>query len=238
MSAVLDILLIVVVLIFLIVGAKKGLVKSVSGFLVYILAFSFANYFYTFVMKFMDRIGFIAGMKVAEAAEAAGEILGEESGFIERISRIGSSIFSGGFLSADTAALNPEALTDTQNLLNYLIGDAISALFSFLALFIVLLLLLKLIAYLLNELFTKVAGLKQVNSLLGGVFGAVCGFFWAWVFAKVFVSFLFPLLNGKYPLVFPAEMVESRVVTFCLSVNPLAFLMVFANRFAGLFRKG
>lgn len=238
MSAVLDILLIVIILIFLIVGAKKGLVKSVSGFLVYILAFTFANYFYTFVMKLMDRIGFIANLKITEATEAAGSILGEESGFIERISRIGSAVFSGKLLSSDASIIDPEALTETQNLLNYLIGDTISALLSFVALFIVLLLLLKLIAYLLNELFTKVEGLKQVNSILGGLFGTVCGFFWAWVFAKVFVSFLFPLLNGKFPLVFPAEMIESRVVSICLAVNPLSFLMLFTNWFAGLFRKG
>lgn len=238
MSAFLDILLIVIVLIFLIVGAKKGLVKSISGFLVYILAFNFANYFYTFVMNFTDRIGFIANMKLAEAAEAAGEVLGDESGFIERISRIGSAVFSGELLSPDASILDPGVLTDAQNLLNYLIGDAVSALISFVGLFIVLILLLKLVVYLLNELFTKIEGLKQINSILGGVFGTVCGFFWAWVFAKIFVSFLFPLLNAKFPLVFPAEMVESRVVTICMSVNPLAFLMVFTKWFSGLFRKG
>ena len=71
---------------------------------------------------------------------------------------------------------------------------------------------------------------------LGGVFGALCGLFWAWVFAKLFVSFVFPILNSKLPEVFVSEMVESTVVKLCLKINPLAFLMYAANWFAGLFR--
>lgn len=129
-----------------------------------------------------------------------------------------------------------EKFQSAQGLLNFIIGDALSCLISFIAVFIAALLVLKLLAYLLNSLVTHTIVLRQINGALGGVFGALCGFFWAWVFAKLFVSFAFPILNSKLPAVFVSEMLESTVVRLCLKINPLAFLMYAANWLAGLFR--
>lgn len=226
MSAVFDIILIMIVAVFIIIGAKKGFVRSVSGFLIYIFAFNIANAFYIFLAKYTDKIAFIAELKAGVGEEEIKFITEGASGFIDRLSNIGNYILSGSM----------EKFQSAQGLLNFIIGDALSCFISFIAVFIAALLVLKLLAYLLNSLVTHTLLLRQINGALGGVFGALCGLFWAWVFAKLFVSFVFPILNSKLPEVFVSEMVESTVVKLCLKINPLAFLMYAANWFAGLFR--
>ena len=64
MSAILDIILILIVAIFIIIGVKKGFVRSVSGFLIYIFSFNIANAFYIFVAKYTDKIAFIAELNL------------------------------------------------------------------------------------------------------------------------------------------------------------------------------
>ena len=227
MSAILDIILILIVAIFIIIGVKKGFVRSVSGFLIYIFSFNIANAFYIFVAKYTDKIAFIAELKSGVSAEEIAAVTKDASGFVDRLSHIGEYILSGPM----------EKFQSAQGIVNYIIGDALSCLISFIAVFIAALLILKLLAYLLNSLITNTIGLRQINGILGGIFGALCGLFWAWVFAKLFVSFAFPILNSKHPDVFTDEMTKSFVVTICLKINPLAFLMYITNWFAGLFRK-
>lgn len=226
MSAILDIILIMIVAVFVIIGVKRGFVRSVSGFIVYIFSFNIANAFYVFIAKYIDKIAFIAELKSGVGAEEAQIITDGAPGFVDRLSNIGNYIFSGSM----------EDLQSAQGMLNFIIGDTLSCLISFIAIFIVALLVLKLIAHLINSIAKNTIGLRQLNAVLGGVFGAVCGLFWAWVFAKLFVSFAFPILNSRLPEVFVPAMTESLVVRLCLKINPLAFLVYITNRLAGLFK--
>lgn len=226
MSAIFDIVLIAIVAVFLIIGAKKGFLKSLSGFLLYIFSFNIANAFYIFFVKYTDKIGFIAELKSGATAEQISGVTKNAAGFIDRLSNIGNYVISGSM----------KEFQEAQALLNYVIGDAVSCLISFIIVFALSMLVLKLLILLLNSVVTHTVVLKQFNGILGGAFGALCGLFWAWVFAKLFVSFAFPILSSKLPEVFTASMTESFVVKFCLKVNPLAFLIYIANKFAGLFR--
>lgn len=226
MSAIFDIILIAIVAVFMIIGIKKGFVKSISGFLLYIFSFNIANAFYIFFVKYTDKIGFIAELKSRATAEQIQYVTKDAAGFIDRLSNIGEYIISGSM----------KEFQEAQSLLNYVIGDAVSCLISFAAVFAISFFVLKLLSLLLNSIVKHTVVLKQFNGILGGVFGVLCGFFWAWVFAKLFVSFAFPILNARLPEVFTASMTESFVVKLCLKINPLAFLMFLANKIAGLFR--
>ena len=90
MSAILDIILILIVAIFIIIGVKKGFVRSVSGFLIYIFSFNIANAFYIFVAKYTDKIAFIAELKSGVSAEEIAAVTKDASGFVDRLSHIGN----------------------------------------------------------------------------------------------------------------------------------------------------
>jgi hypothetical protein len=122
-----------------------------------------------------------------------------------------------------------ETMMLARAILDNAIAILIASLLAFILTFIIVSLLMKLVLFLLNGLISKIPVLKQVNGVLGGLFGLLNGFFWTWIVTNAFVQLLLPTLMEKWPTVFVAEIAESVIVQLCTKINPITYLIALIN---------
>ncbi len=218
MSSILDIILIAVVAVFAIIGAKKGFVRSISGFVIYLASFFVTLAFYSRAAGLVKKIPFIANMITeTEMPEfSAGKL-----GFMEKIKTVINYIISSDDVSATTDAV-----------IKNLAADIIATILAFILVFIAAILILKLV-FLMISSFTELPVLKQADSIFGLVFGICCGFFWAWIAASVFGNLLFPILNSRFPDVFITPMLDSTIFKLCTKVNPMTYIFMAIQKLSG-----
>ena len=208
MSAVLDIVLILIIVVFAVIGMKKGFFKSVSGFASYFIGMIIASVFYKPFMDVVKKLPFFAN-KITDVEMPN---LAEGEDLMQKLKIIMNYIME-----------NEDIGEKAEAIVNNLIADVGATLISYTIIFIAASLLIKII-FLILDLTAKLPGLKQVNKMLGMAMGAVTGLFWSWAFALVFGGVLFPMLNAKFPDIFMDEMIESTVFTICSKFNPIAFV--------------
>ena len=160
-----------------------------------------------------------------EMPSLEGMTLGEKIKFV--VDYIVDNVIAKG---ADQASLEAAAIVK-----NY-IASIISTAIAFILIFVVTLLLQKLIVLLL-DLAAKAPGLKQVNGGLGFVFGLVCGSFWTWLLANIFVRAALPILCAKFPETFTEALASGAVMTFFLKINPVSLVLNFLTWIADKFTK-
>ena len=217
MSACLDIILIAIVAAFAVVGAKRGFIRSISGYVSHLIAFILALSFYKRFMVVVKRIPFISGMitdtKMPEFTGA--------DGFMEKIKMIINYIIFSDDVDAASKAV-----------MNNLVADVLATVISFAVLLVAFLIVMKLVFSLL-ELIATAPVIKQANGVLGLVFGVLIGSFWAWIVASLFGNLLFPILNAKWPDVFMEDMLTSFVYKLCTDVNPMTYIFILIKKILG-----
>ena len=206
MSSVLDIILLLIVAIFAVIGAKKGFVKSVSGFVSYIVSFFLTFAFYKKAAVLVKRLPFIA--KMITDVEMP-EFSDGNNGFMEKIKVIIDYI-----ISSDDVSETANAVAKN------LIADVISTVIAFVLVFIL-------------ALIVKAPIIRQADGILGFVFGILNGFFWAWIIANLFGNLLFPILNSKWPDIFIMPMLDSTIYKLCTKINPMTYIFMAIKKISG-----
>ena len=208
------------------IGMKKGFIRMIAGFVEYVVSFLLAYVFCSKLAVYVKKIPFIAKMVTdTEMPSLEGMTLGEKIKFV--VDYIVDNVIAKG---ADQASLEAAAIVK-----NY-IASFISTAIAFILIFVVTLLLQKLIVLLL-DLAAKAPGLKQINGGLGFVFGLVCGSFWTWLLANIFVRAALPILCAKFPETFTEALASGAVMTFFLKINPVSLVLNFLTWIAEKFTK-
>lgn len=208
------------------IGMKKGFIRMIAGFVEYVVSFLLAYVFCSKLAVYVKKIPFIAKMVTdTEMPSLEGMTLGEKIKFV--VDYIVDNVIAKG---ADQASLEVAAIVK-----NY-IASIISTAIAFILIFVVTLLLQKLIVLLL-DLAAKAPGLKQINGGLGFVFGLVCGSFWTWLLANIFVRAALPILCAKFPETFTEALASGAVMTFFLKINPVSLVLNFLTWIADKFTK-
>lgn len=206
--------MVIIIAISAFIGMKKGFIRMVAGFIEYVVSFLLAYVFCSKLAVYIKKIPFIAKMvSEAEMPSLEGMTLGEKIKFV--IDYIVDNAFAKG---ADTATAEAAAIVK-----NY-IASIISTVIAFIAIFIATLLLQKLIVLLL-DLVAKAPVLKQLNGGLGFLFGLMCGSFWTWLLANIFVKVALPVLCAKFPETFSETLASGAVMTFFLKINPVSLVL-------------
>ncbi|MBO5022896.1 MAG: CvpA family protein [Clostridia bacterium] len=217
MSACLDIILIAIVVIFAILGIKRGFIKSVSGYVSHLIAFILTFAFYKRFTPVVKRLPFLDNM----ITDVPMPEFSSAEGFMEKIKMIINHIISSEDVDAASKAV-----------MNNLLADVIATVISFAVLIIGFLLVLKLV-FLLLELVAKAPVIKQANGVLGLLFGVLIGSFWAWIVANLFGNLLFPILNSKWPDIFMDDMLNSLVYKLCTDINPMTYIFMLLQKILG-----
>ena len=207
MSIVLSVVLILIVAIFAVIGAKKGFFATVAGFLSPLASLLLTVLFYKPVAAFLKSKLFanmVSDVPLPEI-DASGDVISQLTGLMEYLEN--------NDLGEVTAAIRDNVMAEVLSIAIAIIG-----------LFLVLLIAIKIVFRLL-DLVAKLPVLKQANGLLGGIIGACEGFIWCWVFALVFGSFIFPALNAGNPELFTTDMLTSPVYQLCTKFNPVGLII-------------
>ena len=215
MSIVLSIVLILIVALFTFIGVKKGFFATVAGFLSPLLSLILTLLFYKPVAAFLKGTLFakmVSDIPLPEIDES-GDVIAKLTGLMEYLEKNDLG---------DVAA----------KIRDNIMAEVLSIAIAIIGLFIVLLIVLKIVFKLLN-LVSKFPVLKQANGILGGVIGACEGFVWSWVFALVFGSFLFPMLNSANPELFTPDMLTSPVYQLCTKFNPVGLIIALVQLITG-----
>ncbi len=203
-----DVLLGLTILISIIVGAKQGFIKSVVGFLRFVIAFILANTFYPTVASLARKLIGVETVPISD----------EKTGIIEFIRSV------------------PEKLStvDTETAREMFIS-VLFEIGAFLLIFFAVVLIIKFIAWIIEKN-TRIPGLSFANKFLGGVFGAFCGLFWTWLLAGLFSNYLLDWLVENSPELFYEEMRDDFFVKFCAETNPLVYLFSAVDKLASKFQ--
>ncbi len=190
--AIMDIVLVVIMLSAVILGAVRGLYRSVAGLLVLVLALVGAawltdtcaaavedcvrpvlsvrmeNLVSEAVTGELDRVGDFSGTELFASAEALLERFGWEGDLTETVQQ-----------SAADAVRNAEAALAAallESLLPSVVRTVLQVVF-----FLILFLILWLVSRLIRPLFERLPVIRQCNSLLGAVAGLIQGILLVWL---------------------------------------------------------
>lgn len=205
--------LIIIIVVSAIIGAKKGFIRMVAGLIEYIVSFFLAYTFCSKLTAVTSKIPFIADMMTDTDMPE----LPEGAGLFEKAKETISFIVKNTLEGGDTDA-TVKAITD-----NY-IANILSTVIAFVAIFLAALLVQKILVAVF-DLLTKNSLLGKANRFLGFLFGALVGSFWTWGATKLFVSFLLPMLTEKYPESFPADFTSNFLIKFFLEFNPVSAIL-------------
>ena len=195
-----------------VIGFFRGFIKSVAGLIEYIASFFIAYTFASPASIFVKKIPFIANM-----------ITDVEMPAIDPTASFGQKLLTMVRYITQSGLTNGSNETIKQIANNY-VADLLSIFIAFAVIFIVSILLLKLIALLLNK-FAQANGIKQLNRLLGLVFGSFIGFLITWIIAQIFTNFALPILSVNYPDVIDADMGKTIFMKLFTTYNPISLLM-------------
>lgn len=225
MSVLLDVVLIGILAICVVIGWKKGFIRSLRGFVTYILSFAVANTLYRVASKAVIKIPFLQNM-ITDVEMPA---LSPNATFLDKMRAIVK------YISEKSTFSNLDETSETvKAIINNYVAELLASIIGFIVIFIVVLLILKLILWILDMIVTKTPVIRQANGLLGGAVGLFTGFFWTWVFSNAFIHFALPFLSEKWPTIFVAEIANSFIVNLCTKINPITYLFMLINLISGL----
>lgn len=221
-NIILNVILILLIVIPVIVGAKRGFVKTAFslGRMVGAIAIAFG---------FCKRIAvylhdWVANTLIADRIERFFE---DGSSHVTSES-LTSAVPSGmqsilSLFGVDVTALADQAIAEGQNKvaefaadLTVISANILSVVIAFALLLLASWILLGLLGKLLDAIVSKTPGLKQANAVLGAAFGLLTGLSAAWAGAQVIVALLgllFHLDYTAYPL-----------LAFFYEINPLSYI--------------
>ncbi len=223
MSLFLDVLIIVVMVLTVIGGYKRGFVKSVMHFASSILAFFAAVFFTPYLSAFLSENVFMSGISagIAETLHSLlaidGNALSTEQLFADMPEALTSIIerfnvdlhsFTDTFHSSEHAT--EETVAEMADYIATPIAEAISSVVAFLLIFVAAVIVLRLITSVIGIVF-ELPVLKQLNSVLGLVFGILCAVLYAMVWSTLAVA-LVDALHSIDPASFSDALIDSTVI--------------------------
>ena len=149
-----------------IISFFRGFIKSVAGFVEYILSFVVAYTLAPVGAKLVKMVPIIKNLITDVQMPAIDESATSTQKMIEMVKYIALT------------GLNNNNETIKQIANNYL-AEILSIAIAFVVLFLVTIVILKILVAIINKIAT-VPGIKQLNRLLGGIFGLMIGFFITW----------------------------------------------------------
>lgn len=202
---ILDILLIVFILLFLIIGIKRGAARTLLNLTGMVLAAFLASSFGSLLAKWIYENGFKQGILDSFSGAL------EQSGAADAVQNVLSSLPPQliGFLSV--FGVNRESLiTDSQNAMTTaskgaaeavesVIGSAITSVISFfviILLFLLLFIVFKMLIRLVVHAF-ELPILRQLNGILGGILGVVEGIIFLFLLIML-MQLLLPVMNPSW----------------------------------------
>lgn len=217
MSFFIDLILVAVILISVIVGWKKGFVKSFMGLISFSASLILTWIFYKPAAKFLyDRffLGTVSGYienvfekELGGSGQSLADLFAELPDiFTNFLNRFSSTNEATAFFTENTDATSAEL----SRFLAEPIADTISGVVSFVVLFIVIFIAIKLATLLLDKV-VKLPLLNSVNKLLGIILGALLGIFFAWVLAIAFEALL-PKLAMLFPKLFKESTADTTII--------------------------
>lgn len=224
MTLLIDIILIAILILCAIIGWKRGFLKSLGGFVSYIIAFAVANKLYRLLARFVIEIPFLKKM----ITDVAMPTLPEKATFLDKM----KAIFD--YISANATVSDVDASSEmVKAIINNYVAELIAALIGFIVIFAIIWIVLKLGLWLLELVVDKTPVIRQANGILGSVIGLLCGLFWTWTVSNLFVRFALPILNDKWPTIFVSEIADSFIVHLCTEINPITYLFLLINLISG-----
>lgn len=196
-----DLTLILVLLIAIIVGYKKGIFSVVKRFRMILSVFLAWQLKLTAPVKgivgkifridkeyFTERVDTTFGEKLSEGLQNS-EMSAEEV-FDSTFGKLGG-LLSGikDALIEKISAGAESAVSEVTELVASTVYDLIFGLIGFVLLFIIFFVLFTVLYHIINKIL-NIGVLGLINRILGGVFGAVTGIIWMWLLAIVFVKLL------------------------------------------------
>jgi len=237
MSIAIDVILLAILLSGIIIGVKKGFVRSVMSFVTFIASFICAWQFTPLLAEYYHD-SYLMEKASKMVSEAISKIIGSGIGSLNVGSLISEQPTAFTDIidrySTDIGALEryyyAQQTLDTsevqRNVSEFIAGpaaDALSTGLAFLTIFIGVTIVLSLAAAVLDLIF-KLPGLSTLNRVLGFMLGAVCGLLYTWAAALILTAIV-PALAALYPEVISPSMFENSILLNIFNeYNPLRFI--------------
>ncbi len=237
MSLLFDILLIVIFLLCIYTGVKKGFVHSVMSFVTFIAAFLSAWKLSPGLAVFY-RENIFDEKLTRTVSDAIGTILHNGLGtlglenlfadkpqaFMDIVNRYHSSITElENYYNMQVASGSAALEKRVSEYIALPVSEILSSALAFLTIFAVVTLVLSLISALLDAVF-KLPVLNALNRIMGFLLGAVCGILNVWAVSLV-IKALVPVLGALFPQLFRAELFEnSMLFNLIYEFNPFVYL--------------
>ena len=237
MSLLFDILLIVIFLLCIYAGVKKGFVHSVMNFVSFIVAFLTAWKLSPGLGDYFRETIFDEKL-TKNVSEAIGTILHNGLGtlgldnlfadkppaFMDIVNRYHSSITElEDYYNIQVASGSAVLEKRVSEFIALPVSRVLSSALAFLGIFLAVSLVMWLITLLLDLIF-KLPVLNAVNRIMGFLLGAVCGILNVWAISLVLKA-LVPVLGALFPQLFRAELFEnSMLFNLIYEFNPFVYL--------------
>ncbi len=239
MGFVLDIILLAIGIGCVIYGWKCGFFKSVvsllSGVCALLVSYTFTPALADFIEKklVIDKIaGSItttfasiaeAGMESGEAAVYDLSLLLDSAQFFDTVEQCGADEEAMRALVEATTANTYDAVESISFAVAQPVSAALSSIIAFICIFVAALIAIKIVTWLVGLLF-KLPVLRELDKVMGIVFGVISAVFFVWIFALCADS-LVNVLSTVAPGSFSTEIIESSFfVELFAKYNPLALL--------------
>ncbi len=236
MSLIFDAVILVVAILVIVMGAKRGFVKSIMGVCTLIAALFVAFAFTPSVSPYIENTAVIEGISDGISDTIASLTKSSEGTYdLSRLFRDMPESFKqildryGVNANELEQAFNPGANASeesVQALADRIAGPvaaAIAGVVSFLVLFVASLLVLKILMWVLDLIF-HLPVLKTANTVLGLIVGVVSAFLWAWVLSALSVIFI-NAMSSISPEMFNSSLIENTVILKFFANDGLANIL-------------
>lgn len=229
-SILLDVITVAVVILFAMIGMRRGFIKSVVrllGFAVSVVASALvsspvAQWIYNEMLY--EQLEAIVAQKVQEGVAAASATLADQINAVLATLPQGVqnllTVYGVDASGMAGAAQTNETLVPT--IMDQIISPLCVAalqLIVFLVLFLVLFLVIRLLGKVIDKIFASLPVIKQINGLLGGVLGFAEGVLV--LFVLCFALQLYMTLTGAGSLITPESLEQTYLLGWVMEINPI-----------------
>ncbi len=207
----------------IIMGAKRGFIKSVMGVCTLIAAVFVAFAFTPYVSDWIENTPVITEVsenisdtlkslsrKDTESYDLSKLFADMPDSFRQILDRYGAKAAE----LKETVTPAPDAaaedVMDLSQLIAQPVVSAISGVLAFLLLFVGTVIILKLLTWILDLLF-QLPALKTANTFLGGVVGVISALMWAWTLSALSVIFI-RAMSSISPAYFSESLIENTII--------------------------
>ncbi|MBR2848479.1 MAG: CvpA family protein [Clostridia bacterium] len=223
MNFIFDGLLLTVCLISIVMGVKRGFIKSVMGICTLIAALFVAFAFTPTVAVHIENVPFVR--EIAENITDTIQSLSKNDGgtfdllrlfrdmpeaFRQILERYGADISKLVDAVTPSADADAAAVLDLATLIAEPVVNAITGVIAFLLLFIGSVIVLKILTWLLDLIF-KLPVLKGANKFFGFVIGCFNALVWMWILSALSVIFI-SAMSSVSPEFFNPQLIENTVI--------------------------